>query len=100
MEAQLASDPLGLLGAPEKKAAMLIFNFGRDSDIRERLAGLLGAQRLGELESELEGQAEALRFRFEAEVGEHSTPEAIAADMLGDIEREVSRERLRHKFLP
>ena len=98
-DAQLASDPLEHLGALDRKAAMLIFNFGQDSDIRRRLAGFLGNDRLAQLEQGLAGQAEALRFRFEAEVGEHTTPEAIAADMLGDIERGVARERLRLKFL-
>lgn len=97
--AQLSSDPLGDFSALDKKAAMLVFNFSPGSSERERLAGLLGAERLAQLEHELEGQAEALRFRFEAEVGEHSTPEAIASDMLGDIEREVARERLRLRFL-
>jgi DNA primase len=97
--AQLGSDPLGSLSALDRKAAMLIFNFGPTSSERERLNGLVGAERLAKLEAELEGQAEALRFRFEAEVGGHSTQETIASDMLQDIEREVSRERLKLKFL-
>jgi DNA primase len=97
-DAQLASDPLEQLGALDKKAAMLIFNFGQGSDVRRRLEGFLGDDRLARLEQALAGQAEALRFRFEAEVGEHTTPEAIAEDMLGDIERGVARERLKLKF--
>lgn len=98
-DAQLASDPLAHLSALDKKAAMLAFNFGQGSTERERLAELLGGERVARLEAELEGQAEALRFRFEAEVGEHSTPEAIASDMLADIGRGVARERLKLKFL-
>jgi DNA primase len=98
-DAQLVSDPLAHLSALEKKAAMLAFNFSQSSAERERLVGLLGAERLARLEADLEGQAEALRFKFEAEVGEHSTPEAIASDMLADVEREVARERLKLRFL-
>jgi hypothetical protein len=90
---------LAHLSALEKKAAMLAFNFSQSSAERERLVGLLGAERLARLEADLEGQAEALRFKFEAEVGEHSTPEAIASDMLADVEREVARERLKLRFL-
>ena len=92
------SDPLAHLGALDKKAAMLVFAFGAGSDIRERLAGLMGQEHVDTLERDMESQAEALRFRFEAEVGEHSSEAAIAADMLGDIEREVARERLKSKF--
>ncbi len=97
--AQLTSDPLGTLNPLERKAAMLLFSFGPDSSVHERLAGLMGPERLEALRTELEPHAEALRFRFEAEVGEHSSEATIAADMLGDIEREAARERLRHKFL-
>lgn len=97
--AQLAQDPLGTLNAQDKKAAMLLFSFAKDSEVREKLESLLGAERMRVLEAELILQAEALRFRFEAEVGEHSSEATIAADMLGDIEREAARERLRHKFL-
>lgn len=97
--AQLAQDPLGVLSAQDRKAAMLLFSFAKDSDVREKLESLLGGERMRVLEAELELQAEALRFRFEAEVGEHSSEATIAADMLGDIEREVGRDRLRHKFL-
>jgi hypothetical protein len=47
----------------------------------------------------LAGEAERLRFDFEREVGEHSSAEIIASDLLGDIERVVAKERLRQKFL-
>ncbi|HEY4501730.1 MAG TPA: DNA primase [Candidatus Paceibacterota bacterium] len=93
------SDPVADLTALDKKAAMLLFHFGRESEIGGRLAGLIGASRADELTASLEDQAEALRFRFEAEVGEHSDEATIAADMLGDIEREVGRERFKMKFL-
>ena len=98
-DAQLASDPLGSLSPLDRKAAMLVFNFSRDSAERGRLDALVGAERAARLEAELAEQAEALRFRFEAEVGEHTTPEAIAADMLADIERVAARERIKLRFL-
>lgn len=97
--AQLAHDPLGLLSPLDRKAAMLLFSFSPESQVRERLESLLGPERVRQLMQELDLSAEALRFRFEAEVGEHSDEATIAADMLGDIEREVGRERLKLRFL-
>lgn len=96
---QLVADPLADLKTVDKKAAMLLFHFGRESAVGVRLVELIGAARADELEASLDSQAEALRFRFEAEVGEHSDEATIAADMLGDIGREVGRERFKMKFL-
>lgn len=83
----------------ERKAAMLFFYFAETSPERERLLELLGAQRLADIQTMLAGEAERLRFDFEREVGEHSSAEVIASDLLGDIERVVAKERLRQKFL-
>jgi len=80
----------------EKKVGMLLF--GR-SGVKEKLEELLGAEYLGELESRLLPHAEDLRFRFDAEVGGHTDEETIAKDMLADIERAVSKERFKMKFL-
>ncbi len=80
----------------EKKIGMLLF--GRGSS-KATLEELLGAEYFSELESRLLIHAEDLRFRFDAEVGEHSSEEQIAADMLGDIERAVAKERFKMKFL-
>ena len=80
----------------EKKAGMLLF--GR-SGVKEKLEELLGAEYLGELESRLLPHAEDLRFRFDAEVGGHTDEETIAKDMLADIERAISKERFKMKFL-
>ena len=54
---------------------------------------------VGELGSRLLPHAEDLRFRFDAEVGEHTDEDTIAKDMLGDIERTVAKERFKMKFL-
>ena len=80
----------------EKKAGMLLF--GR-SGVKEKLEELLGAEYLGELESRLLPHAEDLRFRFDAEGGGHTDEETIAKDMLADIERAISKERFKMKFL-
>ena len=82
----------------EKKAGMLLFYFGQDSAQTAKLRELLGdkVETLGET---LGGRAEELRFRFERELGEHTSAEAVAADMLADIEREVAKERFKMKFV-
>ncbi|KKT84614.1 MAG: hypothetical protein UW83_C0041G0006, partial [Parcubacteria group bacterium GW2011_GWD1_44_9] len=43
--------------------------------------------------------AEDMRFRFDAEVGEHSSEEQITGDMLASIETAVAKERFKMKFL-
>ena len=83
----------------EKKAGMLISRFGVESEIGDKLRILLGAQRLQKLAQKAEGEAEALRFRFDAEVGEHTSEEIIAEDMLADIKRHVEREHFKMKFM-
>jgi DNA primase len=98
-EGQLTQDPLAALSPLERKAAMLLFRFGKDSAVGQKVAALLGEERTGGLLSEHEPLAEAMRFRFDAEVGEHASEETIAADMLSGIEREVGRERFKMKFL-
>ncbi len=91
--AELSMTPL------QKKAGMLLFRFGRGSPIGEQLAGIVGGDELQKIESQLESEAESLRFRFDAEVGEHTDEDTIAKDMLGDISRQVEKERFKMKFL-
>ncbi|MBX4192472.1 DNA primase [Candidatus Parcubacteria bacterium] len=83
----------------EKKIGMLLFYFLPDSDVYTQLKELVGIETLTELQEKLKGEAESLRFRFEHELGEHTTPETIAADMLQDIKRHLERERFKMKFL-
>ena len=85
-----------MLTPMEKKAGMLLFGH---SASKAKLEELLGAEYLGELESKLLPHAEDMRFRCDAEVGGHSSEEQITADMLGDIERAISKERFKMKFL-
>ncbi|HVU79869.1 MAG TPA: hypothetical protein VHD37_00725, partial [Candidatus Paceibacterota bacterium] len=83
----------------DRKAAMLLFRFGRESETGRKLEELLGTQRLAQLEESLAPRAEDLRFMFDREVIEGVSEEAIAADMLSAIEAVVVRERLRMKFV-
>ena len=85
-----------LLTPLEKKVGMLLF--GRSSS-KDKLQELLGAEYIVELESRLLPHAEDLRFRFDAEVGEHSSEEQITGDMLASIETAVTKERFKMKFL-
>lgn len=87
------------LSALQKKVGMLLAHFGRESEIGGKLLLLLGESELDTLTHDLEPFAEELRFRFDAELGEHTNEEAIAADMLGDISRQVERERMKMKFI-
>jgi DNA primase len=80
-----------------KKAGMLLFFFGRTSAVGERLQGIVGPDKLTQLEEELAPLAEELRFRFEAELGEHGD-EVIAGDMLLDLEKMAEKERVKMKY--
>ena len=92
--------PQALVATPiERKVGMLFFYFDEASPQRQRLLELFGADRLAEIQTILVDQAERLRFDFEREVGEHSTAEGIADDLLENIESFVSKEKLRRRFL-
>lgn len=84
------------LSALEKKVGMLLF--GRSS-AKDKLIELFGAEVLADLAAKLEPEAEELRFRFDAEVGEHTSEETIERDLLSDIERQVQKERFKMKFI-
>jgi len=88
-----------ILTPVERKAGMIIFQFASESEIRKKLGHLLGEEALALLEKRLEPQAETLRFRFEAELGEHTTEDVVAEDMLQQISDAVHKERFRMKFL-
>ena len=83
----------------EKKIGMLMFYFPLGSRPRRQLVEVVGEQKVEELEQVLIPQAEALRFRFEAELGEHTSEETVADDMLRDISAAVEKERFKMKFL-
>jgi DNA primase len=83
----------------DKKAGMLLFHFSPESPERDRLGALLGTERLQTIEKELEPQAELLRFLFDKEAGDHTTESTIAEDLFTDIDRVVSKERFKMKFL-
>ena len=83
----------------EKKIGMLTFHFAPQSEIRRRLADILGETKAEELAQTLAPQAETLRFRFETELGEHTNEETVAEDMLKDIAAAVGKERFKSRFL-
>ena len=56
----------------EKKAAMLICNFAPDSPQVVQLVALLGEEKVTALRIQLAPEAEVWRFKFEAELAEHS----------------------------
>lgn len=91
--AQLSLSPL------QKKAGMLLARFGAESEVAEKLRGILGAERLRELWEPLAPHAEELRFRFDQEVGEGATEESIAQEVVGDIARQAERDRFKMKFV-
>ena len=80
----------------QKKIGMLLFGFAPG---KKKLEELLGEERLSQYENKLLPSAEDLRFRFDAEVGEHTSEEAVAGDMLQDIGRTLEKERFKMKFL-
>ncbi len=83
----------------ERKAGMLIFHFGPQSDIYAKLVEVMGEGEVASLTERLKPQAETLRFRFEAELGEHTTEDRVAEDMLRQISVTLHKERFKMKFL-
>ena len=83
----------------EKKAAMLIFSLPEISAPNVRLIDLWGVERVSELREKLQPEAEEWRFKFEAELGEHTSEAIIAQDIFGDIERAVEKERVKMRYL-
>lgn len=83
----------------ERKMAMLIFYFGKESSSYQRLQELVGAEKLNRLKEEEQSSAEQWRFRFEQELGEHTSEDVIAEDMLGEIARVTEKERFKTQFL-
>lgn len=80
----------------DMKIGMLLFRFGNSTEIGKRLVALVGEARITQVEETLAIQAELLRFRFDAEVGEHSDEETVAKDIFLDIERACMREKMEH----
>lgn len=84
------------LPALHKKVGMVLFGWVEG---RAKLAELLGDERLQTIEAEVAPLAEALRFEFDREVGEHTSEATIAGDMLEQIRATLARERYKLKAL-
>lgn len=78
----------------ENKIGMLLFHFGRESEVGKRLMELAGSERVGAIEQTLQPLSELLRFKFDNEVGEGNEA-AIVGDMLSDIELLVTKEKFK-----
>jgi DNA primase len=83
----------------ERKAGMILFHFKDGSPMYQKLADVMGAAEVASLQERLMSQAETLRFRFDAELGEHTTDETVAEDMLRQIGDALHKERFKMKFL-
>jgi len=83
----------------ERKIGMLLYYFAPDSPEHTRLVEIFGRERVEALRTTLLPQAESLLFQFERELGEHTTSEVIAQDMLEALEEQVRRERVKNQFL-
>lgn len=82
----------------ERKAGMLLSYFAPHTPVYEELVKLIGEDDLQKLAAKTAREEEALRFRFEAELGEHTSESQVAADMLEDISRALHKERMKMKF--
>lgn len=80
----------------DKKAAMLLFHFGKDATVGKRLQELIGEKRLSDITKTYTPQSEYFRFKFDTELGEQTSEAALANDMLNDIERILNREAIAH----
>ncbi|MDZ4226210.1 MAG: hypothetical protein U1C66_01820, partial [Patescibacteria group bacterium] len=91
--------PDASLTAFEKKVGMLIAYFAPHTPVYTELTKLVGEHELENLASRLAPELELLRFRFEQELGEHTSESAVAEDMLRDIERVLHKTRFKAQFL-
>ncbi len=83
------------LSSFEKKAGMILFRFEEGSPVQDRLKEILGDERYADLERRLAPHAEVLRFKFDAEVGDHADEAVVAQDLLRSLELSVLDERIR-----
>lgn len=86
------------LSPVDKKAGMLLAYFAPMTPVYNELLKLVGEEELKKIEERTAHEQETLRFRFEAELGEHTSESQVAEDMLHEIERTVHKERFKMKF--
>jgi DNA primase len=80
------------LPALDKKAGMLIYS--RPGG-KEKLAALLGEAFVNEVEERLAPRAEELRFAFDSEVHEETSPELVEEDILASIADSTRRAKMK-----
>ena len=87
------------LSPMDKKAMMLLSVFPHTSNVCEKLNLLLGQERVSGLERAVESSGEYWRFVFEKELGEHTSAEIVAEDMLEQIKKVVEKESYKRKYV-
>ena len=83
----------------EKKIGMLLAYFAPHTPVYIELSNLVGEKELEALTERTAPHQELLRFRFEQELGLHTSESAVAEDMLRDIGRAVHKTRFKAQFL-
>jgi hypothetical protein len=82
----------------EKKVGMLTAYFAPHTPVYIELAKAVGEEELAAIAGRVNHQQELLRFRFEQELGEHTSESQVAEDMLEDIKKVLERGRFKAKF--
>ena len=94
-----ASLPDATLTPFEKKAGMLIAYFEPHTPVIDELEKLMGEAKVSTLQERVAPHQELLRFRFEQELGEHTSESQVAEDMLREIERVLRKAQFKAQFL-
>ncbi len=84
--------PLSQLPTMEKKVGMLLFSA---PETHTPLASLLGETYIADIRAKLGVYEEELKYSFDREVHEDTTPERVAADMLGQITELTKRAKMK-----
>lgn len=86
------ASPLSTLPPMEKKVGMLLFSA---PETHARLADLLGDTYIADMRAKLGMHEEELKYSFDREVHEETTPERVAADMLEQIGLLTKRAKMK-----
>ncbi|OGC84601.1 DNA primase [Candidatus Adlerbacteria bacterium RIFCSPHIGHO2_12_FULL_53_18] len=99
-EAELvAAMPDAALAPFDKKVGMLIAYFAPHTPVYVELSKLVGESELQTLAEKLAPQQELLRFRFEQELGLHTSESQVAEDMLREISKAVEKTKFKAQYL-
>ena len=91
--------PDAALAPFDKKVGMLIAYFAPHTPVYVELSKLVGESELQTLAEKLAPQQELLRFRFEQELGLHTSESQVAEDMLREISKAVEKTKFKAQYL-